>query len=292
MYTDLSNGGNAEPVPNVMVVLCQVPAEGLPEGPAVAESNRNETEHICTLKGVPTALTDADGVFTLDGVPPATYLVVFHLFPDEMEEVEWDGVTLMEAHFNAIDQAVSPSGEAGFWEDGGPVIGRGNWSAAEGMTVSTGNVCSNKFGFCFSIRDGRPSPVIEIESNETVEIELTTHFNLIATPTSTMTPTPEPMQAEVVGIVAEASFKGNEIGRDIDKLAYGGKLMLLLRNGEEVEVDFPKHLLSNVKGCPLFNADEISAFIRANITIVIDEHQEVLLTRNSSGEWEILEVLP
>jgi len=99
------------------------------------------------------------------------------------------------------------------------------------------------------------------------------------------------MRAEIVGIVAEASFKGNEIGGDIDKLAYGGKLVLLLRNGEKVKVDFPKHLLSNVKECPPFNADEISAFIRADITIVINEHQEVLLTRNSSGEWEILEVL-
>ena len=177
MYEDLSIGGSAEPMPGVMVALCQVPAEGLPEGPAVAESNTDETEHICTLQGTPTALTDADGVFRLDGVPPATYLVMFHLFPDEMEGLEWDGVSLTEAPFDAIDMVIPPSGESGFWEDGGPAIALANWSAAEGMTVSRGNVCSDKFGFCFSIRAERLSPIIEVESNETVEIELTAHFN-------------------------------------------------------------------------------------------------------------------
>jgi hypothetical protein len=159
-----------------MITLCRVRAEGLPEGPTVARSNKDETEHICMLQGVPTALTDADGVFTLDGVPPAAYLVMFHLFPDKMEGVEWNGVVLTEAPFDEVDNEIPPSGVSDFWENGGPAIARGNWSEAEGMTVSTGNVCSNEFGFCFSIRDERLHPVIEVESNETVEVELTTHF--------------------------------------------------------------------------------------------------------------------
>ena len=33
-------------MPDVMITLCQVPAEGLPEGPTVAASNRNETVEI------------------------------------------------------------------------------------------------------------------------------------------------------------------------------------------------------------------------------------------------------
>ena len=176
MYEALTNGGSAEPMPGVMVALCRVPAEGLPEGPPVAASNRDETEHICTLQGALTALTDADGEFTLDGVPPAAYVVMFHLFPDAMEGVEWDGVALTEASLNEVDMVVSPSGESDFWEDGGPAIALANWSAAEGMTVATGNVCSNKFGFCFSIHSERLHSVAELESNQTVEIELTTHF--------------------------------------------------------------------------------------------------------------------
>jgi hypothetical protein len=178
MYEDLTNGGSAEPMPDVMIALCRVPAEGLPEGPTVARSNRDETEHICTLQGVPTALIDADGAFTLDGVPPATYLVMFHLFPAEVEAqgVEWNGVALTEAPFNEVDMEVPPSSKSDFWEDGGPAIALWNWSAAEGETVGKGNVCSHKFGFCFSIRDERLHPVIEVEPNETVEIELTAHF--------------------------------------------------------------------------------------------------------------------
>ena len=41
------------------------------------------------------------------------------------------------------------------------------------MTVATGNVCYTKVGFCFSIRDERLHSVVELESNQTVEIELT-----------------------------------------------------------------------------------------------------------------------
>jgi hypothetical protein len=178
LYKGLTKPGDTEPMADVMIALCRVSEEGLPEGPPIATKNRDETEHICTLQGEPTTLTDADGAFTLDGVPPATYLVMFHLFPAEVqaEGVQWNGVVLTEAVVDEVDMAVSPSGESGFWENGGPAISLMNWKAGEGMTVSEGNVCSDKFGFCFSIHDEGLSPVITLESNETVEVELTAHF--------------------------------------------------------------------------------------------------------------------
>jgi hypothetical protein len=176
MYEKLTNGGIAEHAPGIMIALCKVPAEGLPEGPAVSRSNRDETEHICTLLGMPTALTDADGAFTLDGVPPATYLVMFHLFPAEVEGIKWNGVALTEAPLNEVDMEFPPSGESDFWENGGPAIAIASWDNVEGMTVTRGNVCSEKYGFCFSIRDKRPHPDIKVEPNETVFIELTAHF--------------------------------------------------------------------------------------------------------------------
>ena len=61
MYEHLTNRSNTEPIPDVMIALCRVPAEGLPEGPPVSASNRDESEHICTLQGTPTALTDTEG---------------------------------------------------------------------------------------------------------------------------------------------------------------------------------------------------------------------------------------
>lgn len=182
-YADLSNINSAKPMQDVMVLLCRVPAEGLPFGPTVASINRDETEDICTLQGTPTALTDSEGVFTLDGVPSATYLVLFHLFPDEMEGVEWDGVALMEAYLSEVTGEIPPSGESGFWEDG--VFGSlekitMSWNPTINKnfeySLNMGTVCSRKFGFCSSIRDEHPSPVTEVESNETVEIELTTYF--------------------------------------------------------------------------------------------------------------------
>ena len=176
MYKSLTSPGNTEPMADVLIALCRVSEEGLPEGPPVATKNRGETEHICTLQGEPTALTGADGAFTLDGVPPGDYLVLFHLFPSEIHETKWHGVALTEAVVDEVKMAVAPSDKPDFWQAGGPAIALANWKAGEGMTLSQGNVCSDKFGFCFSIRDEGLSPVIEVASHETVEVELTAHL--------------------------------------------------------------------------------------------------------------------
>ena len=176
MYEELNSSGSPEPMPGVMVALCLVSKDGLPEGPVVATTNRGETEPICTLQAAPTALTDADGRFTLDGVLPGTYLLLFHMWPDKVEGLQWDGVSLTEAPLNEIDMVIPPSEETDFWEDGGPAISLASWSAGEGMIVTRGTVCSDKYGFCFSVYDEQLSSIIEVRSNETVEAELTTNF--------------------------------------------------------------------------------------------------------------------
>lgn len=176
IYRNLDMSGSPDLMPGVMVVLCRVSNDGLPEGPVVGSSNYGETESICMLQGAPTALTDADGRFTLDGVTPGTYLLLFHLWPDGVGELQWDGVTLTEAPFDEVDRVIPPSEAKDFWERGGPTIALANWSASEGMNLTRGNICSDKFGFCFSVYDERLSPIIEVKSNETVEAELTTYF--------------------------------------------------------------------------------------------------------------------
>jgi hypothetical protein len=176
MYKSLTSPGGPEPMADVLIALCRTARDGLPEGPPVAAKNRGETEHICTLQGEPTSQTDAQGAFTLGGVPPGTYLVLFHLFPSEIQATEWHGVALTEAVFDELEMEVVASGRSDFWQNGGPAISLANWRAGEGMTVSQGNVCSDSLGFCFSIRDEGLSPVIELASHETVEVELTAHY--------------------------------------------------------------------------------------------------------------------
>lgn len=177
MYKPLTKRADAEPMPNVVIALCRVPAEGLPEGPPVSLSNKDESEKICTLQEVPTALTDAQGSFTLDGVPPGTYVVMFHLFPDMLGAggTEWDGIVLMEASLDETN-SIPASGQSDFWERGGPAIALGNWSQGVGMTVSEGNVCSDALGFCFSIHEEHLATVVEVRSHETVEVQLTAHL--------------------------------------------------------------------------------------------------------------------
>jgi hypothetical protein len=178
VYEDLANEGGVEPMGEVMVVLCQVPAEGLPEGPVAATGRTGQIEDICTLQTVPTGLSGSDGAFALDDVPSATYLVMFHPWPGEIQghEDDWEGVILTQGSLDEAEMEVSPSGSLGFWERGGTVVALANWSADGGMVLARGNLCSNRLGFCLSVRDGRPHPVVEVGSNETLEVELTAHF--------------------------------------------------------------------------------------------------------------------
>ena len=168
-----------EPMKNVKIILCEVNKDkGLPEGPVVAYINRNKVERIGILKAEPTAITNSDGSFILSNVPVGTYLILFHLWPDKLRSIgdEWEGIGLTEACLDQLGEEILASGKSDFWEEGGIIGGLSDWSSQKGFTVTKGNICSESLGFCLSVRDRRPYPIVEVQPDSTVEIVITTHF--------------------------------------------------------------------------------------------------------------------
>jgi hypothetical protein len=96
-------------------------------------------------------------------------------------------------------------------------------------------------------------------------------------------------RGEIIGVTAQVSLDEASSGK-IENMAYAGSLVLLL-DGEEVTASCPKELLSDVRGCPTFNADQISGGFVASIVVSLKENQEALLVRNESDEWEVIEIL-
>ena len=97
-------------------------------------------------------------------------------------------------------------------------------------------------------------------------------------------------KGEVVGIHAKALLEELSTGK-IENLAYGGKLAVMLDDGQKVDVACPEDLLSDLKGCPKFNTKEINGGFVASITIDLKEKQKVLLICNQSNEWEVAKIL-
>ncbi len=98
-------------------------------------------------------------------------------------------------------------------------------------------------------------------------------------------------QGEIVGINAEASFQEAQSG-EIENLAYADSIVVKLNEGETVTASCPEEFLSDIADAPDFNVDQITSggFI-ANITIKLEEQQQVLLAQNEEGEWYVKEVL-
>jgi len=163
-----------------MIALCEVPENhGLPEGPVVACINKEKVERIGIIKEKPTAITDSNGRFMLTQVPVGTYLILFHMWPDKITSSgnERYDIILTEGYLDENYQEITASGKPDFWEKGGIIIeGNANWNSQEGFTLIKGQVISNSLGFCFSIRDKRPHPIIKVQSDSIVEITLTTYF--------------------------------------------------------------------------------------------------------------------
>jgi len=166
-----------EPLQNVKIVLCKLSeGDGLPEGPMVASMNEDKVEKIGILIAEPTAVTDSVGKFMLTNVPVGTYLILFHLFPDELIGVDWQGAVLPEAYFDFQSQKIPASGKPDFWEKGGLAMVTGNWSSKEGFTAAEGSVCSESLGFCFLLRDQKPYPIIRVQPDSTIDVLLTTQL--------------------------------------------------------------------------------------------------------------------
>lgn len=166
-----------EPLQNVKIVLCKLfERDGLPEGPMVASMNKDKAEKIGILIAEPTAVTDSVGKFMLTNVPVGTYLILFHLFPDELIGVDWQGAVLPQAYFDFQNQKIPASGKADFWEKGGLAVVTGNWSSQDGFTAAEGSVCSESLGFCFMLRDQKPYPIVNVHPDSTVDVLITTQL--------------------------------------------------------------------------------------------------------------------
>lgn len=177
VYEYQDEGIQQEPLQNVKIILCKVSgSNGLPKGPIVASRNEDQVEEIGVLIAEPTAITDSLGRFILEEVPRGTYLILFHMWPNELNEVEWHEVILTEADFDFGNQKIPPSKKPDFWEDGGIAITEGFWSSEYGYIAEKGNACSHKFGFCFFINDQKPYPTVSVQPDSTVKVIVKTFF--------------------------------------------------------------------------------------------------------------------
>ena len=95
---------------------------------------------------------------------------------------------------------------------------------------------------------------------------------------------------EVVNVNAKARLEEMTTG-NIENLAYGGKLGVLLQDGQKVDAKCSEDLLSELKGCPKFNTKEINGGFVASIAIDMKEEQKVMLIRSQSNEFEVLKIL-
>jgi len=175
VYKYLTGKKPSEPMQNVKIVLCRVPDDkGLPEGPVAATSNKGKVETICALRSALTAVTDSDGRFTLSRVPVGTYLVVFHLWPSKLDAsvTDWNGMAVTEAVLSDAGNDILASGKSTFWEKGGLPAVLASWDLDKGFTATQGSVCSNSWGFCFSLREKRPHPIVKVQPDSTVEVVL------------------------------------------------------------------------------------------------------------------------
>lgn len=97
-------------------------------------------------------------------------------------------------------------------------------------------------------------------------------------------------KGEIVGVHAKVRLVDFTSG-DFKNIAYGGKLKVLLQDGQKVDAKCAEEFLSEVKGAPEFNTKKIHDVAIASITINVKEKQKVLLIREKSNEWEVAKIL-
>ena len=101
---------------------------------------------------------------------------------------------------------------------------------------------------------------------------------------------PPGQQGEIIGITAQISLRDAQEG-DIKNIAYVGTIVVLLSDSEEVIAHCNEEFLSDMKGAPAFNVDQVSGAFVVTITINLKEHQNVLLVRDEADEWKVTRVL-
>lgn len=177
VYGGLEEKDPHEAMQNVRIVLCHVD-RGLPKGPVVGDVNENNSERIGVIRANPTAETDSDGHFALNGVPVGSYLILIDLLPmaPRPQGDNWDGIILTKADIDGAFKEVPPSGKPDFWMEGGLVSGKGGWNSEDGFVLTSGMVGSKRLGFFFSVRDQKPYPIVSVRADSTVEIVLTSHI--------------------------------------------------------------------------------------------------------------------
>jgi len=176
---------NGEPAAGVFLALCRFPApeDGstvIPDRVIVGGSKPDYPLEICTLSAEPTALTDRNGAFVLDGVPPGTYLLLYHLFPEKMIDT-WAGTLLTTAGMCTervsssvvTKPVICKSDNNDFWQKGGLPVGQMRWSSQDGFVQTDGDACSNSVGFCFGLEEERLANVVLVRSEQTEEIAWT-----------------------------------------------------------------------------------------------------------------------
>lgn len=164
-------------IQNTLIALCKISDEnGLPKGPSFAARNDELIEEIGVMIAEPIVFTDSTGRFTMTNVPVGTYLVLFHLFDIDTSKVEWRDVRITEAFLALGGEKIPVSGKPDFWEKGGMSLTMGEWNSQDGFTADRGMVCSDKLGFCFSVKDEKPHPIVKVMADSTVNVVLKTHF--------------------------------------------------------------------------------------------------------------------
>jgi hypothetical protein len=93
------------------------------------------------------------------------------------------------------------------------------------------------------------------------------------------------VKGEIVGIYGKYSLSNPSI------LKYEGKLGVLLPNGENVVAECDTVHLSDLKGCPKFDDEELSGGFILTGMIILEENQKVLLIQNENGTWEVVGIL-
>jgi hypothetical protein len=101
---------------------------------------------------------------------------------------------------------------------------------------------------------------------------------------------PAGQQGEIIGIAAKISLVDAQAGKT-ENIAYVGTIVVTLPEEGEVNAICDEEFLPEIKGAPAFSSDQLNVGVVLTIRVNLKKHQNVLLDRNESDEWEVTRVL-